>query len=47
MFISTTENNRWQECDATEKKGILLTLGEEKQTVRGFGTCLASFPPLP
>ena len=41
MFISTTENARWQEGATTEKSGIALALGEEKQSVRGFGTCFS------
>ena len=46
MFISTTENARWQECATTDKQGIALTLGEEKQTVRGFGTCFSELSAL-
>lgn len=46
MFISTTENKRWQECKESDKKGVILTLGEEKQTVRGFGTCFSELSAL-
>ena len=46
MIISTTENARWQKGKETEKQGVLLTLGEEKQTVRGFGTCFSELSAL-
>ena len=46
MIISTTENSRWQQGKTTDKNGILLTLGEEKQTVRGFGTCFSELSAL-
>ena len=46
MFISTTEDKRWQEKPICEKEGVLLTLGEEKQTIRGFGTCFSELSAL-
>lgn len=41
MFISTTEDRPWNvmsECDAG---GIELTVSDERQKVRGFGTCFS------
>ena len=46
MIISSTEKALWREGKATGKKGILLTLGEEKQSVRGFGTCFSELSAL-
>lgn len=46
MIISTTEKKPWTQGTETKKKGILLTLGEEKQEVRGFGTCFSELSAL-
>lgn len=41
MIISTTENKPWQLLESSNKKGIVLEVGDEKQTIRGFGTCFS------
>ena len=46
MFISSTENNLWQSKNESSKKGIELSLFEERQTVRGFGTCFSELSAL-
>ena len=46
MIITTTENNYWQNGKETDKKGTLITLGEEKQTIRGFGCCFSELSAL-
>ena len=46
MIISSTKNCVWQEISNVEKKGIELTVLEEKQTIRGFGTCFSELGAL-
>jgi len=41
MIISTTENNKWRELESVDRKGIELTVVEERQKIRGFGTCFS------
>lgn len=41
MIITSTERNQWQKGDIAKGDGILLTLGEEVQEIRGFGTCFS------
>ena len=41
MIICSTEANAWCELERTSKKGIELTISEERQSVRGFGTCFS------
>lgn len=41
MFIQSTENACWENGKILEEQGTHLTLGEEKQTVRGFGCCFS------
>lgn len=41
MIITTTENNYWQKGKETDKKGTVISLGKEKQTIRGFGCCFS------
>ncbi|MBO5312881.1 MAG: hypothetical protein J6B29_02840, partial [Clostridia bacterium] len=46
MIISSTERSLWKDGKESKKKGILLTLGEEKQSIRGFGTCFSELSAL-
>lgn len=46
MFITSTENSPWHEKDRTSEQGIPLFIGEEGQTVRGFGTCFSELSAL-
>ncbi|MBO5286598.1 MAG: glycoside hydrolase family 30 protein [Clostridia bacterium] len=46
MFITSTENNYWQNGKETEKEGYKLTFGNEVQTIRGFGTCFSELSAL-
>ena len=46
MIISTTEKNRWIELDKTDKSGISLSVEEERQKIRGFGTCFSELSAL-
>lgn len=46
MIISTTENSRWIKGEKTDRKGILLSVEEERQKVRGFGTCFSELSAL-
>lgn len=46
MFISTTQDKKWQEASPCDKDGVLLSLGEEKQSIRGFGTCFSELSAL-
>ncbi|MBR4941609.1 MAG: glycosyl hydrolase family 30, partial [Clostridia bacterium] len=46
MIISSTETARWQAGKETDAKGIALSLGEEQQSVRGFGTCFSELSAL-
>ena len=41
MIISTTERAKWQKGKTTDKEGIKITFGDEKQNIRGFGTCFS------
>ncbi|MBQ8392564.1 MAG: glycoside hydrolase family 30 protein [Clostridia bacterium] len=41
MIISTTEKNKWQKGKTTSKEGIKISFGDEKQNIRGFGTCFS------
>lgn len=41
MIISTTEQKPWAELSEVEGKGIELTVAEEMQKIRGFGTCFS------
>ena len=46
MIISTTENRRWVEIQPTDKKGIELSIVDERQSIRGFGTCFSELSAL-
>ena len=46
MFITSIENSHWQKGEESTKKGILLTLGNEKQSIRGFGCCFSELSAL-
>ncbi len=46
MIISTTEKEPWTELQPIDKKGIPLTVAEEKQSIRGFGTCFSELSAL-
>ena len=41
MIITSRENNCWQEGKEVSEQGTVLTFGEEKQEIRGFGTCFS------
>lgn len=41
MFISTTEKNSFIELKESCKTGIELTIVDERQSIRGFGTCFS------
>ena len=41
MIISSTEKQVWYENQSADKKGIELTVSEERQKIRGFGTCFS------
>ena len=41
MIISTTEQKPWSVLSEVEGKGIELTVAEEMQKIRGFGTCFS------
>ena len=41
MIITSKENNCWQEGKEVSESGTVLSFGEEKQTIRGFGTCFS------
>ena len=41
MIITSTNGSYFNEGKTTDKKGYSLTLGEEKQEIRGFGTCFS------
>ena len=41
MIITSTEKKQWQKGNISKKQGIVLTIGEEKQEIRGFGTCFS------
>ena len=46
MFIQSTEKACWKNGKAVKTEGTILTLGEEKQTVRGFGCCFSELSAL-
>lgn len=46
MIISSTENQVWYKNQSVEKKGIELTVAEERQKIRGFGTCFSELGAL-
>jgi len=46
MFITSTETSPWHRGTTSAKNGIALSLGKEKQTVRGFGTCFSELSAL-
>ena len=46
MFIQSTEKSCWKNGKITKAEGTVLTLGEEKQTVRGFGCCFSELSAL-
>lgn len=46
MIITSTEKEFWKEGKTTRKEGIALTLGEEKQEIRGFGCCFSELSAL-
>ncbi len=46
MIISTTEKNAWVELNEVNEKGIDLAVAEERQSIRGFGTCFSELGAL-
>ena len=46
MIITSIENSYWKEGKESDGKGINLTLGDEKQSVRGFGCCFSELSAL-
>ena len=46
MIISSTEKQVWYENQSADKKGIELTVSEERQKIRGFGTCFSELGAL-
>ncbi len=46
MIISTTEKSPWQVRECVDRKGIELTAVEERQAIRGFGTCFSELSAL-
>ena len=46
MIISTTKNDYWQKGKEVSEKGTVLTLGDEKQEIRGFGCCFSELSAL-
>ena len=46
MFIQSTEKACWKNGKTVKTEGAILTLGEEKQTVRGFGCCFSELSAL-
>ena len=46
MIITTTENNFFTNGNTTNKKGTVLSYGEEKQLIRGFGCCFSELSAL-
>lgn len=41
MIITTTEKKKWYTGKESKKSGITLTLGEKRQSIRGFGCCFS------
>ena len=41
MIITSKNGSYFKEGKTTDTKGTVLTLGEEKQEIRGFGTCFS------
>ncbi len=46
MFISSTKNAMWQNGQKADRSGYILSFGEEKQSVRGFGCCFSELSAL-
>ena len=46
MIISTIENKAWYENKSVDQKGIELKIVEERQKIRGFGTCFSELGAL-
>ncbi len=46
MIISTTEKSAWTELNEVQEKGICLAVAEERQSIRGFGTCFSELGAL-
>ena len=46
MFIQSTEKSCWKNGKIAKTEGTVLTLGEEKQTIRGFGCCFSELSAL-
>ena len=46
MFIQSTEKFCWKNGKIAKTEGTVLTLGEEKQTIRGFGCCFSELSAL-
>ena len=46
MFIQSTEKSCWKNGKIVKTEGTVLTLGEEKQTIRGFGCCFSELSAL-
>ena len=46
MIISSIESCQWVESLPTDKKGIELSIVDERQKIRGFGTCFSELGAL-
>ena len=46
MFVQSTEKACWKNGKTVKTEGAILTLGEEKQTIRGFGCCFSELSAL-
>lgn len=46
MIITTTEKEFWKEGKESQQEGKIITFGEKKQRIRGFGCCFSELSAL-